>query len=219
MTYSILGYHLINGQLTCDYCDARLPTQAAFAAHLEAVHGGALPALLAAGGLTATQQQVLTAIAAGQSDKAIATTAGVSGSTIRQQKYRFRQKAAAARLYLAQYEAVFGTTAPTAERLAVPQAAGALNLTTAGYERALHQYIDWQSQPPTLSHWPKKEAARVALCARIVEDFDFTQRYDAAAVKAHLSQWYVDHSILTRYLVDYGFLARTADGREYWRLF
>lgn len=219
MLNSIRGYHITNGQLTCDYCEARLPNLEAFTAHLNAVHGGPLTALLAAGGLTETQQQILTAVAEGLTDKQIAEKAGVTSSTIRQQKYRFRQKAAAARRYLAQYEAVFGLVDSTAELLPVPSAAGNLNLTTTSYERAIHQYIDWNGDVPTLTHWPKKEAARVALCARIIDDFSFTQRYHATDVKTILSHWYADYSILTRYLVDYGFLARTADGRDYWRLF
>ncbi|MCI1986345.1 MAG: DUF2087 domain-containing protein [Lactobacillus sp.] len=219
MTHSLLGYQLTNGQLTCDYCGAHLTTREAFATHLKTQHGGALTALLAAGGLTATQQRVLAAVAKGQTDREIAEATGVSGSTIRQQKFRFRQKAAAARLYLAQYEAVFGPADSTVELLPVPTAASAFNLTTASYERALHQYVDWHGTHPRLSHWPKKEAARVALCARIVEDFAFTQHYDRAAIKQCLSQWYPDHSVLTRYLIDYGYLARTADGRDYWRIF
>lgn len=214
------GFHREQNMWQCNYCavKVRLDQQAQITAHLTAAHLGALPPLLAAGGLTQNQQQLMQAFATGLADKQIAAEQGVSASTIRQQKYRFRQKAAQSRLFLAQYQAVFGTE-DASELLAVPRPAQNMAITTVQYEQVLAKNIDFTGAHPTLTHWPKAEAARVCLCARIVEDFAVDHQYSLSEINAILDAWYGDHSLLARYLVDFGFMARTPDGRNYWRIF
>lgn len=214
------GFHREQNMWQCNYCEVkvRLDQRAQIAEHLTAAHQSALTALLAAGGLTENQQQLMQAFAAGHSDKQIAAAQGVSASTIRQQKYRFRQKAAQARLFLAQYQAVFGENDPS-ELLSVPQPAQNMAITVDQYEKVLAKNIDFSSEHPKLKHWPKPEAARVCLCARIVEDFAVDRQYSLSETNAILDAWYLDHSLLARYLVDFDFMQRTADGRQYWRIF
>lgn len=218
------GFHRAADHLQCNYCDARVPLDAEpqMHAHLDAAHGGSVQAVLhspsASNNLTPTQRDLLAAFAAGQSDKQIANAAAITTSTVRQQKYRFRQKAAQAKLYLAQYQAVFGA-GDASDLLAVPAAAANLAITEATYDATVAKNIAFDGPHPQLSHWPKKEAARVCLIARISESFTFTKRYSRQELVAALTPWYADHPIVTRYLVDYGYLARTTDGREYWRIF
>ncbi|WP_125707272.1 DUF2087 domain-containing protein [Lacticaseibacillus porcinae] len=214
------GFHREQNMWQCNYCDVkvRLDQQTQITEHLSAAHHSALTALLAAGGLTDNQQQLMQAFAAGLSDKEIAKAQGVTASTIRQQKYRFRQKAAQARLFLAQYQAVFGE-AVTDELLPVPKPAQIMAINTAQDEQVLAKNVDFSSEHPMLKHWPKQESARVCLCTRIVEDFAVDQQYTLSDTNAILDSWYPDHSLLARYLVDFGFMARTADGRQYWRIY
>lgn len=214
------GFHREQNMWQCNYCDVkvRLDQRAQIAEHLTIAHQSARNALLAAGGLTENQQQLMQAFAAGHSDKQIAEKLGVTASTIRQQKYRFRQKAAQARLFLAQYQAVFGEN-DTSELLLVPQPAQNMAITVDQYEQVLAKNIDFSGEHPELKHWPKQEAARVCLCARIVEDFAVDRQYTLNETNAILDAWYLDHSLLARYLVDFSFMQRTADGRQYWRIF
>lgn len=220
ITESTQGFHRQQNVWRCNYCEVQvsLDRQADMVAHLNAAHLGALVPLLAAGGLTANQQRLMQAFAAGMTDKQIAAQQGVTASTIRQQKYRFRQKAAQAELFLAQYQAVFGQ--PTAsELMPVPKPAQNMAITTDQYENTLAKALSYSADHPQIKHWPKAEAARVCLCARITEDFAIDQRYSLAETNAMLDAWYPDHSLLARYLVDYSFMARTTDGRQYWRIF
>lgn len=214
------GFHREQNMWQCNYCDVkvRLDQQTAMQDHLTVAHHSARSALLAAGGLTENQQQLMQAFAAGHSDKQIAADQGVTASTIRQQKYRFRQKAAQARLFLAQYQAVFGEDV-VSELLPVPKPAQVMAITTAQYEQSLAKSLDFTSVHPKILHWPKSESARVCLCARIIEDFAIDCQYSLSQTNAILDFWYPDHNLLVRYLVDFGFMARTPDGRTYWRIF
>ncbi|MCI1894034.1 MAG: DUF2087 domain-containing protein [Lactobacillus sp.] len=165
--------------------------------------------------LTATQQALLAAFARGDSDAQIAAATAVTPSTVRHQRYTFRQKAAQAELYLAQYHAAFGEGA---QRLALPLAAQSLGITNADYEKELKRDVDYTAAP-TLAHWPRQEKRRVCLIARMVQGFEPDVHYSRLAVQAKLRRWSPDDATLTRYLIDYGFLARTPDGRDYWRIF
>ena len=58
--------------------------------------------------------------------------------------------------------------------------------------------------------WPSPLARRLSLY--------LLERLDQQS-GAILDTWYLDHGLLARYLVDFGFMQRTADGRQYWRIF
>ncbi|WP_461227147.1 DUF2087 domain-containing protein [Lacticaseibacillus suihuaensis] len=218
------GYHRNGRQLTCNACEQTAPWtttgERAMAAHVAAAHGGALQAVLAAEArantLTATQQALLLAFAGGTSDKAVAATLGLAAGTVRHQKFTFRQKAAQARLYLAQFDAVFGEPAAADTLVPVPEPAAALGITEADLAQVLAKYARFDTGLAVT--WPRAEKARVCLCLRVSEEFTFARHYDGQAVRTILQAINPDHLSLTRYLVDYGFLARTPDGRDYWRM-
>ncbi|WP_225049236.1 DUF2087 domain-containing protein [Lacticaseibacillus kribbianus] len=219
------GFHRERRTLACNYCDAHEPLttagERALTAHIEAAHGGALAAVLAApdraNALTPTQQTLLTAFAEGASDRDVAAQLGLAAGTVRHQKFTFRQKAAQARLYLAQFTAAFGADAGESSLVAVPAAAAALGITEADYAAVIAKHARF-GDSLTIA-WPRAEKARVCLCLRLCEEFTPGQHYSGPAVRAVLVAANPDYAILARYLVDYGFLARTPDGRDYWRIF
>lgn len=67
-----------------------------------------------------------------------------------------------------------------------------------------------------LEAFPLKEKARLALIEHISESFDRRSHYTEREVDAILKPLVADHTKARRYLVDYGFLRRTADGSRYW---
>jgi hypothetical protein len=46
--------------------------------------------------------------------------------------------------------------------------------------------------------------------------FERNKTYSEREINAILAEIYDDYVTLRRYLIDYGFLGRTAGGREYW---
>lgn len=214
------GYHLTQGQLCCNYCSQQFaPDQVAgMTTHLQTAHGGSLQAVLttpdSANTLTAKQRELLTSFAARKNDAELADELDVTTSTIRHQRFTFRQKAAQAQLYLAQYQSVFGA-ATAHELLRLPKRAQSLGITAADSEQTLHQYLDGEH----ITRWPRKEKLRVILCLHVLQSFSAQQLYTHAETAALLGQFSADYNSLARYLIDYDLLARTPDGQYYWRIF
>lgn len=126
------GYHLDETRkaYVCLCCGKLYPQQEAFpvdgrlllaeaavAQHVAQAHGGMLDWLLSLDkkllALTENQRQLLRLLSQGKSDAAIAAALDLSASTVRHQRFTFREKAKQAKLYLAAYELAMQGAKPT----------------------------------------------------------------------------------------------------------
>ena len=64
---------------------------------------------------------------------------------------------------------------------------------------------------------PRKRSHRIALLDVVAQDFEPGFTYSAVEVQSLLQRWHRDTAALRRFLVDEGFLARFADGSQWWR--
>ena len=226
----IQGYHQHNQLLLCNYCQITFSDQQteAMQAHLTTIHGGSKQALLTVAskysGLTDTQVQLLTAFSTADKDQAVADDLEVSASTVRHQKFTFREKAKSAELYLAQYHAIFGDVPVKANQyLPIPPAIthpdDRYRLTEQEYVDLISKYFAPDQTHLVLKRWPKGEKKLFGLLTRISQEFELGHRYSLQETDTLLKTIYADYSMMKRYLIDDGFLDRTADGRQYWRIF
>lgn len=222
----VQGYRQIRKIYSCNYCSATFFKQEQINNHLAEQHNGALSALLSVpekyNTLTQNQQQLLTVFKQPIKDSDIAKQLQVSPSTIRHQKFTFREKAKQAQLYLAQYQAVFGSD-QDAELLPIPPtivtADDRFKITNQEYQKLTQRYFDYHDHQLHLIRLPKGQKRIVTLLYRISDEFDFNINYTQPEIDQRLKAIYPDYDIIKRYLVDYGFLARTTDNRRYWRTF
>lgn len=203
-----------------DFYDA----QHAAAKHVDSHHGGSFEQLITSDSkyntLTDTQRELLKLFHAGVSDKDIAQQMGVSPSTVRHQKFTFREKAKRAKMYLALYEEAFGA-APSDENAIVPIHDTATMVdsryVTTEKERSKILASAFESiDPLKLRVFPFKPKKHVVVLARIAEEVEAGRTYTEREMKELLEPIYEDHSLLRRLLVDYGFMDRTSDGKKYW---
>lgn len=158
----VQGYHQSGPQMQCNYCSATFTDAAQMAAHLETIHDGALTALLTAdtkyNTLTDNQSKLLQAFSRKQKDQTIADQLEVSASTIRHQKFTFREKAKQARFYLAQYQAVFGVQS-TEDYLPIPPMAAdnddRFRITETEYAKTTQKYFEFTDGGLVLTRLPK----------------------------------------------------------------
>ncbi|KRK48846.1 DUF2087 domain-containing protein [Secundilactobacillus kimchicus] len=226
----ISGYHNIGNLLMCNYCQLTMARDqvSEMVTHIMVSHGGPKEALLKVtskyNSLTATQEQILRAFLTANKDQEVADRLNLKSATIRHQKFTFREKAKAARLYIAQYQAVFGDTPVKATQyLPVPasitQPDDRFKLTEGAYADLVTRYFAPNQARLTLKQWPKGEKKRFGLMIRISQEFEMNRRYSLRETDNILRSIYSDYSLLKRYLIDDGFFDRTPDGREYWRIF
>lgn len=68
-----------------------------------------------------------------------------------------------------------------------------------------------------LRAFPVREAKRMALLPRFANLFEPNRDYTEAEVKKIIKTIYDDDAIIRRYLINYGYLSRTADGSRYYK--
>lgn len=231
------GWHQSADYFSCNYCDAHFASDQVFPVddafypaermiqhHLQTAHPDATHLLIQTKSkyntLTAKQQDLLAAFSQGTKDAEIAKQMGVAAATIRHQKFTFREKAKQAKLYLAIYNRVFQTTPAAETFISLPEQTGAVDdrfaITTRDYQQLTAKYFT-STTPLRLARWPKQQKAILVVLKQVVAVLPADQHFDEATLTQYLKPIYTDVPRLRRYLVDYNFLKRTADGRDYWR--
>jgi hypothetical protein len=63
---------------------------------------------------------------------------------------------------------------------------------------------------------PAKEKKKYIILCIVVHFFEMNKRYTEKEINEVLKPMFEDYVMIRRYLVDYNFLDRTTDGKEYW---
>lgn len=172
--------------------------------------------------LTENQRSLLEAFAKGISDKDIAKQFDISPSTVRQQKFIFREKAKQAKLYLAIYESVFSDERKGEESIMqIHDSAKMIDdryVITEEEKQHILQTAFSSLEPLRLKALSPKEKKKVVILSKIAEQFDAGKQYTEKEINQVLSSIHEDYVTLRRYLIEYGFLGRLKDGSKYWLL-
>lgn len=172
--------------------------------------------------LTENQKTLLGHFAAGLPDKEVAKQMGTSLSTVRHQKFMFREKAKQAKLYLAMYQRVFAAK-PADDNAIMPIHAHARQvderyvITEQERQKILNSVFE-SLEPLKLKVFPPKEKKKVVILTQIAKQFEPEKTYTEKQVNAIIKDVFDDYVTLRRYLIEYGFLGRTNNGAEYWLL-
>lgn len=197
--------------------------------HIEQEHGNMLSVLTSLSkkytGLTRNQTDVLMMMYQGLSDQSIAKQTGLAAATIRQQRYLLREKAKQAKVYLAIYELFDQMTgdkkskSSDEEMISIHPTATMVDeryeMTRSEEEKILSMAFE-SMDPLVLRVFPPKEKRKLAILRRIIQEFEKDRHYSEKEVNAILKPIYTDYVTIRRYLIEYGFMDRTNDCREYW---
>lgn len=203
--------------------DRYLLAQGAVAQHVHASHGPIFDQLVQMDkkytSLTENQRDLLCKIRQGFSDKQIAKENGVSASTVRHQRFSFREKARQARAYLAIYELAMEGLHEDQNLLEVPGGAKGVDdrymITKNEEEKVLLRFFSSLS-PLVLETFSTKEKNRVVILTKICEQFEKGRNYSEKEVNAILKPIYSDFPWLRRSLIEHGFMDRKPNGSAYW---
>lgn len=197
--------------------------------HIAQEHGGMLEVLTSHNkkytGLTDNQKELIKMISEGMTDQEIAQRTGVSPVTIRHQRYTLREKAKQAKLYLAIYElAMEGAEErkkakdESHELIEVHEFATMVDeryVVTKGEEEKILKTMFESLAPLKLKNFSSKEKKKLVILRRISQEFSKNKVYHESEVNGILKEIYEDYVTLRRYLIEYGFMERTKDGKEY----
>ena len=196
--------------------------------HLD-THGDRMEQLFAAGeknlSLTDNQKNLLLRFAAGESDADIARELGVTASTVRHQRFMLRERAKAAKLYLAVWAmAEDGKSRKkdaAQEALLTPHEGATMvderYVITEEEQRTILENVFLSLEPLKLKVFSKKEKKKIVILRRIAEEFQSGVQYTEPQVNDILREIWHDFVTLRRYLIEYGYMERTRDGSAYWK--
>ncbi len=177
-------------------------------------------------GITENQKEILELMYQGMTDIEIAKKTGVAAATIRHQRFVFREKAKQAKLYLAIYELALNglekEKTPVGNRSEIIDIhAGARMIddrymVTKAEEEKILEVMFTSLSPLKLKVFSSKEKKKIVILKKISQQFQRNKRYSEKEVNGILKQIHEDFATLRRYLIEYGFMERTNDCKEYW---
>ncbi len=192
--------------------------------HVEQAHEGMFRHLLESDSkyntITEKQKELLSLIHNGLSDQAIAQKLGITASTVRHQKFSFREKAKQAKLYLSLYELTMeGTPSDKDALIPIHEGANMIDdryvITKEEREKILSA-VFFSLSPLKLKLFSAKEKKKIVTLQKILEQFEKGKIYSEKEVNQILKNIYDDFPTIRRYLIEYGFMDRSKDCRDYW---
>lgn len=193
--------------------------------HVRKEHGGVAEVLLEGDkkltGLTDNQKELFALMLQGCGDNEIAAKTGVTPATVRHTRFTLRERAKQAKLYLALYELADGVTkAKGRGRELVELHAGAkmvddrYAITKEEEEKTLKTCFE-SLEPLKLKVFSAREKKKIIILRRLATLFEAGAEYSEKQVSERLKAVYDDYATLRRYLIEYGFMERNADGSVY----
>ncbi len=195
--------------------------------HILEKHGSTLEYLLNMNplfiGISQIQRELLVLIASGLTDKEIAIKLGVAQSTIRNHRYKLREREKQARLFLTMMELISLDTKKKVNTLDKDILCDAhktattiddrYNITDRERESTIKNYID---ENGALKTFPAKEKKKIIVLSEIVKHFSKGKKYSEKEINRILQRIYEDYATIRRALIEYGFLERSNDCSSYW---
>ncbi|MGY3749845.1 DUF2087 domain-containing protein [Vagococcus acidifermentans] len=222
------GYQKEGNMFVCDFCqqtyeDGLIYTvgehlaDASYAMrqHILQVHGGVLQALIQLDrhetGLSEVQQQLLSYFAGHLKDDEIAERMGIRPVTVRNHRFKLREKKRQAEKFLA----IMTLLEKNIDEGEVPMIIHdeRFDISEEERQKVLANFLDEKGLAKQI---PKKEKRKIILLQELIKRFDRQRNYTEKEVNQVITTMFSDYVSIRRYLVDYGLLARTLDGAVYW---
>jgi hypothetical protein len=195
--------------------------------HIEEKHGSMLQYLLGMNstylGVSDIQKEVISLIAEGLSDKEVSAKLGVAQSTIRNHKYKLREKEKQARLFLAMMDLLSTNTNKKINKLDKEVICDAhktatiiddrFNITDKEKIDTIKNYMD---ENGALKNYPAKAKKKIIILEEIAKNFSKGKIYSEKEINRVLKRIYEDYVSLRRALIEYGYIERTNDCKSYW---
>jgi len=174
-------------------------------------------------GISESQKAVIQLMALGLTDKEIASKLGVANSTVRNHRYKLREREKQAKLFLATMNLLAKDTNKEINILEDDVICDAhkgattlddrFNITKEEKNKVIETYVD---ENGGLKSYPSKEKKKIILLEEITKNFSIGKKYSEKEINRVLKRIYEDYVTIRRALIQYGFLDRSKDCSEYW---
>jgi DNA-binding CsgD family transcriptional regulator len=231
------GYSLIERNYVCHYCGMGFEegvvytvngiffdAKKAVEEHIKSVHGSVFESMMARErkhtGLTELQSELMSGFFSGLDDGEIARKMNINRSTVRNHRFRLKEKARQAKIFLVLFELMEEKIKEEDRMIGVHRGATMIDdryaITETEREEKIKKFFE---EDGILKRFPKKEKDKLIVLMKIAGDFASNRIYSEKEVNEILKRYYEDYVLLRRYLIEYGFIIRKPDGSSYWSIF
>ncbi|MBN2219982.1 MAG: DUF2087 domain-containing protein [Kosmotogaceae bacterium] len=171
-------------------------------------------------GLSEQQQTMMEFFYEGLDDKEISKKLNLSQSTVRNHRFRLKEKARQAKIFLVLHEMMECSINKEDRIVDVHRNATMIDerYVVTENERA-ERLAKFFSESGELIRFPKKQKDKVIVLREIAGAFEPGLKYSEEEVNNKLKKFYDDYVLLRRYLIEYGLIERKPDGSSYWLVF
>ena len=169
-------------------------------------------------GISEVQQQILRLMSEGKDDKTIAQKLGIAQSTVRNHRFKLREKEKQAKLFLALMQSLEEKTKRPIRQADsgliedIHQSATMIDdrytITEDDKEKTMKAYM---KEDGTIKQFPAKEKKKIILLREIMKNFQTKKEYGENEVNQILEGIYSDFPTLRRAQIEYGFMERSVD--------
>ncbi|UOE94616.1 DUF2087 domain-containing protein [Alkalihalobacillus sp. LMS39] len=167
-------------------------------------------------GVSDAQKEMMLAFYEGMDDKEISAKFGHSLSTIRNYRFKLREKEKQAKVFLAMMELL--QDKGDEPFMSIHKGATMIDeryaTTETEEEKILSSYLDQEGK---VKQFPSKEKRKIVILKYVLaHHFEPNKQYTEKEVNAIIQSVYDDFATMRRYFIEYGFLDRSKDGSAYW---
>lgn len=173
-------------------------------------------------GLTEHQRELLMMFFEGYKDKDIVNlTGGGSTSTIRNQRFMLKEREKQAKVFLCIMELLNGSrlhkkVSNEESLITIHRGATMVDDRYAITEKERAEVLGTYFNENRLKNFPVKEKKKIIVLQHILRSFELDFIYTEREVNEKLKEVNEDFVTLRRYMIEYGFMERTRDCKEYW---
>ena len=201
-----------------------LDAEKAICRHIADEHGGVFRSLVEMDrkytGLSEIQQSILKAFHEGKGDNEIAREMDIEKSTVRNHRFKMREKTKQARIFLALMELAEKKQKENEKLVEMHRNARMVDeryaITMEEEKKLLKKYF---REDGKLDRYPIKAKDQIVVLRKVVTLFETGEKYSEKQVNAIIEGIFEDYAILRRNLIEHGFMQRRPDGSEYWIVF
>lgn len=172
-------------------------------------------------GLTETQKELLQYLHMGLTDREIVQKQkGGSPSTIRNHRFKLREKEKQAKIFLAIMNSLkMHLDKNEDELISIHKGATMVDdryvITKDEEKKVLETYFKNGLDGP-LSTFPSKEKRKIIVLRHLLKRFKKNEIYTEKEINETIKPVYDDFVTIRRYFIEYGFMERSKDGSQYW---
>ncbi len=170
-------------------------------------------------GLSQIQSDLIDDFYGGLDDESIAKKNSITKSTVRNHRFRLKEKQKQAKVFLALMSLVEEKQKEEDKIIDIHKTPRMLDeryaITKVHQDKVLEKFL---KEDGSLIKLPKKEKDKIVILFHFASQFEYNKKYKEVEVNRIIKPIFSDFVTIRRYLIEYGFMDREKDCSNYWIL-